>query len=38
MNVAWINRQGQRAERLPGEPDFGLGSRDELPALLTAPS
>jgi 2-haloacid dehalogenase len=38
MKVAWINRQGQRAERLPGKPDLVLGSLGELPALLAAPS
>ncbi len=34
MKVAWINRYGQRPERLPGAPDFVLKSLDELPAKL----
>jgi len=37
MRVAWINRYGQRPERLPGSPDVVLKSLAELPALLTAP-
>ena len=34
FNVAWINRFGQRPERLPGEIAAELASLDELPGLL----
>ena len=34
FKVAWINRFGQRPERLPGKPDVELQSLSELPALL----
>jgi 2-haloacid dehalogenase len=34
MNVAWINRFGQRAERLPGKPAAELHTLSELPPLL----
>jgi len=37
MKVAWINRQGRRAERLPGSPDLVVKSLSELPPLLKAP-
>jgi len=36
MRVAWCNRYGQRAERLPGKPDVEIKSLSELPALLGA--
>jgi 2-haloacid dehalogenase len=35
MRVAWINRSGQPAERIPREPDAVIQSLNELPALLT---
>jgi 2-haloacid dehalogenase len=34
MRVVWCNRYGQRRERLPGRPDFEIGTLAELPALL----
>ena len=34
MRVLWCNRYGQRAERLPGNPDRVAASLDALPALL----
>ena len=34
FRVAWINRFGQPAEMLPGEPQAELRSLAELPALL----
>ena len=34
LRVAWINRSGQRPERLPDTPDVELNSLAELPALL----
>ena len=34
FKVAWINRFGQRPERLPGKPDVEIQSLSELPALL----
>jgi 2-haloacid dehalogenase len=34
MKVAWINRYGQRPERLPGAPDLMLKTLAELPARL----
>jgi 2-haloacid dehalogenase len=34
MRVVWCNRYGQRAERLPGKPDYEVTSLDELPALV----
>jgi 2-haloacid dehalogenase len=34
MKVAWINRYGQRPERLPGSPDLVLKTLAELPARL----
>lgn len=37
LRVAWCNRYGHRAERLPGAPDFEIRSLSELPELLTPP-
>lgn len=34
MRVVWCNRYGQRRERLPGAPDFEIGTLAELPVLL----
>ncbi len=34
MRVVWCNRYGQRRERLPGSPDFEIGTLAELPPLL----
>jgi 2-haloacid dehalogenase len=34
MRVVWCNRYGQRQERLPGAPDFEIGSLSELPDLI----
>jgi 2-haloacid dehalogenase len=34
MRVVWCNRYGQRAERLPGNPDAIIKSLAELPGLL----
>jgi len=34
LRVAWINRFGQRRERLPSQPDAEIRSMTELPALL----
>jgi 2-haloacid dehalogenase len=34
FRVAWINRFGQRVERLPGQPDIEIKSLIELPDLL----
>jgi 2-haloacid dehalogenase len=34
LRVAWCNRSGQPAERLPGRPDAEIRSLAELPALL----
>jgi 2-haloacid dehalogenase len=34
FRVAWVNRFGQRPERLPGPADAELKALDELPALL----
>ena len=34
FRVVWCNRYGQRAERLPGRPDFEVRSLADLPALL----
>ncbi len=34
MKVVWCNRYGQRHERLPGRPDFEIGSLSELPGLV----
>jgi 2-haloacid dehalogenase len=34
FRVAWMNRFGQRPERLPGAPAAVIGGLDELPALL----
>jgi 2-haloacid dehalogenase len=36
MRVLWCNRDGQRAERLPGKPDLEIRSLAELPALVDA--
>jgi 2-haloacid dehalogenase len=36
FRVAWCNRSGQPAERLPGRPDAEIRSLSELPALLGA--
>ena len=36
MQVVWCNRYGQRAERLPGQPDREVTSLAELPALVGA--
>lgn len=38
LRVAWINRFGQRRERLPHGPDAELRSLAELPALLGIPA
>jgi 2-haloacid dehalogenase len=38
MRAAWINRYGQRRERLPGAPDLTLQTLAELPARLNATS
>jgi 2-haloacid dehalogenase len=35
FRVAWLNRFGQRAERLPGTPAAVIGGLDELPGLLS---
>ena len=35
FHVAWCNRYGHRAERLPGSPDFEIRTLSELPELLT---
>lgn len=37
FRVAWINRFGQRPERLPGRPDVELDTLEPLPGLLQAP-
>ncbi len=37
LHVAWCNRYGHRAERLPGSPDFEIRTLSELPELLTPP-
>jgi 2-haloacid dehalogenase len=34
LRVAWCNRTGQPAERLPGRPDAVIRSLSDLPALL----
>ncbi len=34
MRVVWINRYGQRRERLTAEPDVEVSSLDDLPAIL----
>ena len=34
LRTVWCNRYGQRAERLPGKPDFEVHSLAELPPLL----
>ncbi len=34
LRVVWINRFGQRRERLPAQPDAEIASLTELPALL----
>ena len=36
MRVAWCNRYGQRAERLPGKPDYEVNSLAEIPVMLAA--
>jgi 2-haloacid dehalogenase len=36
FRVAWCNRSGQPAERLPGTPDVVIRSLDELPGMVTA--
>jgi 2-haloacid dehalogenase len=36
MRAVWCNRTGQRAERLPGKPDFEIRSLAEFPALVGA--
>lgn len=38
MRVAWCNRYGHRAERLPGAPDFEIRTLSELPELLSPPA
>lgn len=38
FHVAWCNRYGHRAERLPGAPDFEIRSLSELPELLAPPA
>jgi len=37
MRVVWCNRNRQKRERLPGEPDFEVETLAELPALLAPP-
>jgi 2-haloacid dehalogenase len=37
LRVAWCNRYGHRAERLPGSPNFEIRSLSELPELLAPP-
>ena len=37
LRVAWCNRYGHRAERLPGAPDFEIRNLSELPELLVPP-
>jgi 2-haloacid dehalogenase len=34
LRTVWCNRYGQKAERLPGKPDFEVRSLAELPSLL----
>lgn len=34
MQVVWCNRYGQRRERLPGAPEYEIGTLAQLPALL----
>ena len=34
FKVAWVNRLGQSAERLPGSPDVEIQTLAELPGLL----
>ena len=34
FRVAWVNRFGQRPERLPAKPDVEIGTLSELPGLL----
>ncbi len=34
FRVVWVNRTGQRPERVPGTPDAELNSLDGLPALV----
>ncbi len=34
FRVVWVNRYGQKAERLPGTPEFEITSLADLPALL----
>jgi 2-haloacid dehalogenase len=34
FNVVWVNRYGQRPERLPSQPDIELTSLADYPALL----
>jgi 2-haloacid dehalogenase len=36
MRVVWCNRNEQRRERLPGNPDAVIKSLNELPALLAS--
>jgi 2-haloacid dehalogenase len=36
MRVAWCNRSGQHAERLPGKPDHTIATLAELPAVVGA--
>jgi 2-haloacid dehalogenase len=38
LRVAWCNRYGHRAERLPGSPDFEIRNLSELPELLAPPA
>jgi 2-haloacid dehalogenase len=38
LKVAWCNRYGHPAERLPGSPDFEIRDLSELPALLVPPA
>jgi 2-haloacid dehalogenase len=38
LRVVWCNRYGQRAERLPGAPDFEIRDLSALPELLVPPA
>jgi 2-haloacid dehalogenase len=38
LKVAWCNRYGHPAERLPGSPDFEIRDLSELPDLLVPPA
>jgi 2-haloacid dehalogenase len=36
LRVAWCNRTGQQAERIPERPDVGMRSLADMPALVGA--